>query len=149
MALSMTNTPLRKALRLVASASVLLAIIACGSSSDTGTSSTGSSTGSTPEAAHETRTCDASSTSLGQCIEHDLSEAFSEDAIREQCTSLQGTFGTAPCPTEHRIGTCTPNLGHTVRHYYDGDHQYEASSASTDCSMLRNGTWAATAAVAP
>jgi hypothetical protein len=142
----MTKTHLQRALRLVASASVLLAIIACGSSSSDPSSSTGStSTGSTPaaDAVRETRTCDASSTSLGQCIEHDLAEAFSEEAIREQCTSLQGTFGTESCPTEHRIGTCTPNLGHTVRHYYDGDHQYEASTASADCSMLRNGTWAA------
>lgn len=154
----MTKTHMFKALRLIASVTLLAAIVACGGSDDSTSPSitspstaspSGGATGTAEEGPRETRNCNAATTALGQCIEYDLAEATSEDALREQCTSLQGTLGTDPCPTEARIGTCTPNLGHTVRHYYDGDHQYVQSSASADCSMLRNGTFAASAAVAP
>ncbi|MCB9591477.1 MAG: hypothetical protein H6719_01985 [Sandaracinaceae bacterium] len=142
----MNTTQLFKALRLIASGSTLVAIIACGGSDDSsGSGSSAASTGAAAEAEgpRETRTCDASSTSLGQCIVYDLAEASSEDALREQCTSMEGTLGTDPCPTEARLGTCNPNLGRTVRHYYDGNGQYQLSTASAECTMLRNGTWAA------
>lgn len=144
----MNNTHLGKALRLAASFTLLAAIIACGGSGDDSSSSSSSSAAAATESAEdegprETRTCDASSSSLGQCIVYDLAEASSEDALREQCTSIDGTLGTDPCPTEGRIGTCNPNLGRTVRHYYDTSNQYTESAASAECSMLRNGTWEA------
>lgn len=138
------STHFSKPLRLGASFFLLAAIIACGGSGGDSTSSSSSSTeAAEEEGPRETRTCDASSSALGQCIVYDLAEATSEDALREQCTSLQGTLGTDPCPTESRVGTCTPNLGRTIRHYYDGDGQYQESTASMECTTLRNGTWAA------
>lgn len=142
---------MKRALSLLLIAFFVLAAVGSGSSEDASSAAPGATAPATPASATtapaapagRTMYCDASGTGLGQCIEYPLSEATSEDAVREQCTSIEGTLSDTPCPTEGRIGTCRPNLGNNVRYYYGTQNQYTADTASQECSMLRNGNWTA------
>jgi hypothetical protein len=82
------------------------------------------------QAAAEVKTCNKVKVT-SKCEEY-TSDAlgFAEGA----CKELGGTYSSAPCPTEGRIGSCKKKNGEST-HYYDSKSQieYDGESAKEDC----------------
>ena len=98
------------------------------------------STGFTPGGIHcnnpEMATCEEASTL-----------SASSPFFRENCQSVGGTVGNGPCPTENRIGYCTPRfgIGSRLHHYPDDlvlpdDPDAQETAVREACQML-GGTW--------
>ncbi len=104
-------------------------------------------------------TCDASGSHGGTCYVArdgrciDYSGVSTGDAagLPDFCDALQGTWGTAPCPTEGRVGTCslppaTPSAGlecspgATVLERFYGPN-YSAAGAAAACAYVPGATF--------
>jgi hypothetical protein len=73
--------------------------------------------------------------SLSTCSTYDA-KAFTilgEDFFKSICELVEGTWGTAPCPTENQIGTCDDGEGILTYYYNDGGDPYDVAKAETDC----------------
>jgi hypothetical protein len=84
--------------------------------------------------------------SAGQCVDFSGLGTSDRDALITYCASLGGQWGTAPCPTANRVGTCqTPPLGPRtgiscsttgiiLERYYPPS--YSTSSAQSICATV-------------
>ncbi len=73
--------------------------------------------------------------SLSTCSTHE-SKAFTilgEDFFKGICELVDGTWGTAPCPTENQVGSCDDGEGSVTFYYSDGGDPYDAAKAEEDC----------------
>jgi hypothetical protein len=102
-----------------------------------------------PAPASLTGTCTVQS--AGQCVDFSGLGASDRDALVTYCASLGGQWGTAPCPTANRVGTCqTPPLGPRtgiscsttatiLERYYPPS--YSTSSAQSICEIVSGSTF--------
>jgi len=87
----------------------------------------------------------------GQCVDFSSLGSSDRDALVPYCAGLGGTWGTAPCSSTGRVGTCQvpplgPRTGVTcsgsaviLERYYPP--QYDASSARTVCGTVTGATF--------
>jgi hypothetical protein len=115
----------------------------------------GSATGTTqvqvcdPAPGNLTGTCTVQS--AGQCVDFSGLGTSDRDALITDCASLGGQWGTAPCPTANRVGTCqTPPLGPRtgiscsttgiiLERYYPPS--YSTTSAQSICATVSGSTF--------
>ena len=146
----------KKTLRLVASVTLLISILACGSADE-----------DDPIAAEETAAdpagepseegaggdplayefggyhCDLRTGLIGRGSCEDpsvINLALGIELGERACNNRQGVWGSGECPSEGRLGTCMTSGGART-HYYAAEHT--AESAESACRTFSLGTWTA------
>jgi hypothetical protein len=126
--------------------SLLLVLGACGSSNTDSTPSSASPAAEQENSASSTHGSCNKIAELGTC--NDLSgDAFllGEEMQRSMCTGLNGTYGSAACPTENLVGSCDIGGGQIRRYYSTGTLPFTGETAQQDCTGAYQGTWTAVA----
>lgn len=127
---------------------------------NTGFALTASGPGGTATGATQVKVCDPAPGSLtgtctvqsaGQCVDFSGLGTSDRDALITYCAQLGGQWGTAPCPTANRVGTCqTPPLGPQtgiscsstailLERYYPPN--YSTGSAQSICGTVSGSTF--------
>jgi hypothetical protein len=75
------------------------------------------------------------------CVEHGPLDDYGMSYSEWYCTSNDGIWGTAPCPTANRVAACRMGayMGYGTQYWYDG-YTDDLASLESGCTMY-GGTW--------
>src|SRR5260221_13710030 len=123
----------------------LAALAACSKSASESKPQPGSASPPPPTTAKVAASCDERK-ALHACTEYSATELDlgGSDYAKKQCSSDGAVWGTAPCPTDHLIGSCIAESGSHQRFYAQGDATADgdaAKAARDACGLSKSSRW--------